>query len=89
MTTRKELETIKNRVLKALYNESVTGHRIRIKTKEDSDMIFVVSDVLIKAETLYIDITDKSYVIHIMTTYEDITEISDRNTLEVMYEKVN
>ena len=89
MTTRKELETIKNRVLKALYNESVTGHRIRIKTKEDSDMIFVVSDVLIKAETLYIDITDKSYVIHIMTMYEDITEISDRNTLEVMYEKVN
>ena len=89
MTTRKELETIKNRVLKALNSKSVKGHRIRIKTKDDSDIIFVVSDVLIKVETLYIDITDKFYIIHIMTAYEDIIEISDRNTLEVLYEKVN
>ena len=89
MTTKSELETIKKKVLTVLNSKSVKGHRIRIKTKDDSDIIFVVSDVLIKVETLYIDITDKFYIIHIMTAYEDIIEISDRNTLEVLYEKVN
>ena len=39
MTTYKEMETIKNRVQKALNNGNVKGHRIRIKTTEDSDSV--------------------------------------------------
>ena len=90
MTTRKELETIKNRVLKALYNDSVKGHKIRIITKEDSDIIFFVDEVRIKGESFFVDITENgAFTIHIMISYEDIKEIDDRTTLEVLYLKVN
>ena len=89
MTTRKELETIKNRVLKALYNDSVKGHKIRIKTKEDSDIIFFVDEVRIKGESFFVDITENGvFTIHIMISYEDIKEIDDRTTSKVLYMKV-
>lgn len=89
MTTRKELETIKNRVLKALYNDSVKGHKIRIKTKEDSDIIFFVDEVRIKGESFFVDLSDSAFVFHIMISYEDIKEIDDRTTTEILYLKVN
>ena len=89
MTTRKELETIKNRVLKALNNGNVKGHRILIKTIEDSDSVFSISDVQISAEDYFLNITDKNFTIHLMISYEDIKEIDDRTTSEVLYEKVN
>ena len=90
MTTYKELETIKNRVLKALDNESVTGHKIRIKTKEDSDIIFFVDEVRIKGESFFVDITENgAFTIHLMISYEDIKEIDDRTTTEILYMKVN
>ena len=89
MTTIKELETIKKRVLKALNSKSVKGHRIRIKTTDDSDLVFYISDVLITEQTFFLDITDKNCDIHLMISYEDIKEIEDRVTLEVLYEKVN
>ena len=89
MTTRKELETIKNRVLKALNSESVKRHRIQIKTTEDSDSVFSISDVQISAEDCFLNITDKAFTIHLMISYEDIKEISDRTTSKVLYMKVN
>ena len=89
MTIRKELETIKNRVLKALNSESVKRHRIQIKTMKDSDIVFLVSDVRIMEQTFFLDIADKAYVIHIMVSYEDIIRIKDTSTLQVLYEKVN
>ena len=89
MTTRKELETIKKKVLTVLNSKSVTGHRIRIKTIEDSDSVFSISDVRITEQTFFLDITDKNCDIHLMISYEDIKEIEDRVTLEVLYEKVN
>ena len=89
MTTRKELETIKKKVLTVLNSKSVTGHRIRIKTTEDSDLVFYISDVRITEQTFFLDITDKNCDIHLMISYEDIKEIEDRVTLEVLYEKVN
>ena len=89
MTTRKELETIKKKVLTVLNSKSVTGHRIRIKTTEDSDLVFYISDVRITEQTFFLGITDKNCDIHLMISYEDIKEIEDRVTLEVLYEKVN
>ena len=89
MTTRKELETIKNRVLKALNNGNVKGHRILIKTIEDSDSVFSISDVQISAEDYFLNITDKNFTIHLMISYEDIKEIDDRTTTEILYLKVN
>ena len=89
MTTRKELETIKNRVQKALSTESFKGHRIRIKTTDDSDLVFYISDVLITEQTFFLDITDKNCIIHLMISYEDIKEIEDRVTSKVLYMKVN
>ena len=89
MTTRKELETIKNRVQKALSTESFKGHRILIKTIENSDSVFSISDVQISAEDCFLNITDKNFTIHLMISYEDIKEIDDRTSLEVLYMKVN
>ena len=89
MTTRKELETIKNRVLKALNNDRVTRHKIRIKTKDDSDIIFFEDGVRIKGESFFVDLSDSAFVFHIMISYEDIKEIDDRTSLEVLYMKVN
>ena len=89
MTTRKELETIKNKVLKALNNGNVKGHRILIKTIEDSDSVFSISDVQISAEDYFLNITDTNCNIHLMISYEDIKEIDDRTTSKVLYEKVN
>ena len=89
MTTRKELETIKQKVLTALNNESVKRHRIQIKTLKVSGIVFLVSDVRIMDQTFFLDITDKNCDIHLMISYEDIKEIEDRVTLEVLYEKVN
>ena len=89
MTTRKELETIKQKVLTALNNESVKRHRIQIKTLKDSDIVFLVSDLRIMEQTFFLDIADKSYVIHLMISYEDIIRIKDTSTLQVLYEKVN
>ena len=88
MTTRKELETIKNRVLKALNNDRVTRHKIRIKTKEDSDIIFFEDGVRIKGESFFVDITENgAFTIHLMISYEDIKEIDDRTTSKVLYMK--
>ena len=89
MTTKSELETIKKKVLKALYNDSVKGHKIRIRTKEDSDIIFFIDEVRIKGESFFVDLSDSAFVFHIMVSYEDIKEIDDRTTLEVLYMKVN
>ena len=89
MTTYKEMETIKNRVQKALSTESFKGHRIRIKTTENSDSVFSISDVRISAEDCFLNITDKNFTIHLMISYEDIKEIDDRTTSKVLYEKVN
>ena len=90
MTTRKELETIKKKVLTALYNESITGHKIRIKTKDDSDIIFFVDEVQIMGESFFVDITENgAFTIHLMISYEDIKEIDDRTTSKVLYMKVN
>ena len=89
MTTYKEMETIKNRVLKALSTESFKGHRILIKTIENSDSVFSISDVQISAEDCFLNITDKNFTIHLMISYEDIKEIDDRTTSEVLYMKVN
>ena len=89
MTTYKEMETIKNRVQKALSTESFKGHRILIKTIENSDSVFSISDVQISAEDCFLNITDKNFTIHLMISYEDIKEIDDRTTSEVLYEKVN
>ena len=80
----------KKKVLTALYNESVTGHKIRIKTKEDSDIIFFVDEVRIKGESFFVDITENgAFTIHLMISYEDIKEIDDRTTSKVLYMKVN
>ena len=89
MTTKRELETIKNRVLKALNSENVKRHNIRIKTATDTDIIFWEYSVRLRRESFFIDITDSSFAIHIMIPYEDITEISDRTTSKVLYKKVN
>ena len=89
MTTRKELETIRDKVLTVLNNESVKRQRIQIKTLKDSDIVFSVSDVRIMEQTFFLDIADKAYVIHIMVSYEDIIRIKDTSTLQVLYEKVN
>ena len=89
MTTYKEMETIKNRVQKALSTESFKGHRILIKTIENSDSVFSISDVQISAEDCFLNITDKNFTIHLMISYEDIKEIDDRTTSEVLYMKVN
>ena len=89
MTTRKELETIKKKVLTALNSVSVEGHKIGIKTMKDTDILFLVSDVRIIVETFFLDITDKDFIIHLLISYEDIIEISDRNTYEILYEKVD
>ena len=89
MTIRKELETIKNRVLKALNNGNVKGHRILIKTIEDSDSVFSISDVQISAEDYFLNITDTNCNIHLMISYEDIIMIKDTSTLQLLYEKVN
>ena len=83
------METIKNRVLKALSTESFKGHRILIKTIENSDSVFSISDVQISAEDCFLNITDKNFTIHLMISYEDIKEIDDRTTSEVLYMKVN
>ena len=89
MTTYKEMETIKNRVQKALSTESFKGHKIRIKTKEDSDIIFFEDGVRIKGESFFVDLSDSAFVFHIMISYEDIKEIDDRTTTEILYLKVN
>ena len=66
MTTKKEIETIKKKVLTALNSESVKWHRIQIKTLKDSDIVFSVSDVRIMEQTFFLDIADKAYVILIV-----------------------
>ena len=51
--------------------------------------LFYISDVRITEQTFFLDITDKNCDIHLMISYEDIKEIEDRVTLEVLYMKVN
>ena len=88
MTTKKEFETIKNRVLKALNNDRVTRHKIRIKTKDDSDIIFFLDEVRIGKLDSFVELNDNAFVFHIMISYEDIQEIDDRTTSKVLYMKV-
>ena len=89
MAIQKELESIKKKVLTVLNSENVKRHNIRIKTATDTDIIFWEYSVRLRRESFFIDITDSSFAIHIMIPYEDITEISDRTTSKVLYEKVN
>ena len=88
MTTQKELETIRKKVLTAMKSGNVKGHRILIKTIEDSDSVFSISDVQISAEDYFLNITDTNCNIHLMISYEDIKEIEDRTTLKLLYMKV-
>ena len=88
MTTQTKLDTIKQKVLTVLNSESVKGHKIRIKTKDDSDIIFFVDEVRIMEEPFFIDITENgAFTIHLMISYEDIKEIDDRTTTEILYQK--